>query len=282
MSQSSKIALITGAGSGIGKELAHRMALRGHCVFAAVRNKNSIDPDLQESLPNLHYLIFDVTRPYEITRAREEFAMVVDHLDILVNNAGFGLYGAFEELSTEDYRRQMETNYFGVLDTTRAFLPFLKNTDYANILNISSILGRITIPTGSPYCSSKWALEAFSETLRYELFIHGISVSLIEPGLIRTGFKERTVFTENKEDMDSPYRFLNRHMTESYSGFYTPVGRAAKKIARIAEKRRPALRYTVGNDAFLYNLLRRLIPENLLDRIFLRILTWKRKRSDRS
>src|SRR5690606_25097317 len=131
------------------------------------------------------------------------------------------LYGAFEELDEKHYRQQFETNFFGSLAIARMALPLMRSAGRGKIFNVSSILGLITIPTGSAYCASKHAMEAWSEALRYETARLGIAVSLIEPGLIRTSFKANTIYSAAADRSDSPYEFVNRLMKSDYeSGFY--------------------------------------------------------------
>jgi short-subunit dehydrogenase len=216
--------------------------------------------------PGLRILELDVNKPAQIQRAVRRIEKESGPLGVLVNNAGYGLYGAFEELPEKEFRAQLETNFFGAMRMVRAVLPGMRSAGRGRILNISSILGRLALPTGSAYTSSKWALEAFSESLRYELLPLGIYTSLIEPGLIRTNFKANMQIAKPAHaKRRSPYGFLTEKIQRDYDGFATSAAAAARHIASIVERRRPAVRYRVGLDSHAYNFLRRALPERVFD-----------------
>lgn len=259
------IVLVTGAGAGIGQALACELAREGHQVYAGVRDMKRAATDFPDRPGNLTPLELDVTNPAHVHAAVARIVKDNGRIDVLVNNAGFGVYGALEELTLDDMRRQFETNFFGAVDLTKAVIPHMRKERSGRIINVSSILGRIAIPSGAAYTSSKWALEAFSESLRYELFPFGIHVVLVEPGLIRTNFKKSTEFPENLEDSSSPYAHLHRLMNREYGGFYTPAAKAGLKIARIIRKKNPSGRYRVGLDAIGYNTMRALLPDAVID-----------------
>ncbi len=257
--------LVTGAGAGIGQALVTELAREGHVVYAGVRDLKRATTDFPGCPANLLPVELDVTNPKHVQRAVDRIVQENKRIDVLVNNAGFGVYGALEELTLEDMRRQFETNFFGAVDLTKAVIPHMRKEGSGKIVNVSSILGRLAIPSGTAYTSSKWALEAFSESLRYELFPFGIHVVLVEPGLIQTNFKKSTEFPENLEDAASPYAHLHRLMNREYGGFYTPAAAAGARIARILRKRNPAGRYRIGFDAAGYNTMRALLPDSFID-----------------
>lgn len=299
--QDALVVLITGAGAGIGRALAAELLSRGHVVYAGVRDLQRAIlelADLAGDAQRLRLVELDVNRPAQIQRTMKRIDKECGRLDVLVNNAGYGLYGAFEELPEAEFRAQLETNLFGAMRMARAVLPGMRSRGAGRILNVSSILGRIVIPTGSAYTASKWALEAFSEALRYEVLPFGIYTTLIEPGLIRTNFKQNmrmvapgsaaahvaaeAAITSNSKkkraakkkqnsrtkpapSQTSPYRFLTAHIGRDYDGFSTSAERAARRIAGIVENARPAVRYRVGLDSHGYNFLRWLLPEFLFD-----------------
>lgn len=276
-----KRVLITGAGSGLGQHLAVRMARNGHRVIAGVRDRKRALRELPGDLPEdrLKIVNLDVTRQRDVDRTLETIRKEFGGVDILVNNAGIGVYGAFEDLSLEDYRDIMETNFFAVLRMTKAILPLMRENRSGIVANVSSILGRITLPVTSPYTSSKWALEAFSESLRHETEPHGIRVVLIEPGLIRTSFKKNTRFTPRLKDPEGAYHFLYDMVQKDYSGFYTEADVAAASMERILMKSRPALRYRIGWDAWFYDWMNRLLPEMMKEQIIRhRVMnSWKKR-----
>jgi short-subunit dehydrogenase len=197
--------LITGASQGIGRALAEGAALRGAKVLAAARS-----PEL------LHELAEQVrargaaleTVPADVTRADDRQRMVeaaLRHfggLDILVNNAGIGATGHFVEVSPDRLRQIMEVNFFGVTETTRVFLPLLKQGNRPAIVNISSIAGKRGIPARSEYSASKFAVQGFSEALRAELAKDGIDVLVVSPGLTQTNFSKNMIEQKAKEVFD--------------------------------------------------------------------------------
>lgn len=257
-----RVYLVTGATSGIGRALALRAAQAGDIVFAGVRELSRAP-----SSENIRPIQLDVTNPEDVHRASETILQECGSIDVLVNNAGFGVYGAFEELSEEQIRAQMETNYFGCLAMARAVLPSMRARRSGTIINVSSILGRITIPTGSAYTASKYAIEAFTESLRQEVRPFGIQVFAVEPGLIRTSFKQNMVKSHAVQKSDSPYAFLNRMIQKEYNGFSTSHERAADRIYKLSQKKSPARRYRVGLDASFYYTLSRILPDSLLDNL---------------
>ncbi|MCR9144220.1 MAG: SDR family oxidoreductase [bacterium] len=276
--------LITGAGAGIGRALAGELIERGHIVYGGVRNMKRARAELAPLIerPEFRLLELDVNRPAHIERGVLRIHKECGRVDVLINNAGYGLYGAFEELPEAEFRAQLETNLFGAMRMARAVLPGMRERGHGRILNVSSILGRIVVPTGSAYTASKWALEAFSESLRYEVLPFGIYTSLIEPGLIRTNFKQNMQMIAGPQKAArkstakqkpagkqtppaSPYSFLTAHIGRDYDGFSTGAQSAARTIANITERRRPAVRYRVGLDSHGYNFLRWLLPEIVFD-----------------
>ncbi|MBX7058154.1 MAG: SDR family oxidoreductase [Leptospirales bacterium] len=261
--------LISGASSGIGRALALELERLGVFVYAGVRNLSRARQDPGES-PLRKLLPLDVTRPAQLHQARKVIQKDGRQLLVLVNNAGYGLYGAFEELSDSEFRDQYATNFFGLLDLTRTMLPLLHASAAAGlrprILNVSSVLGFLALPTGTAYCSSKWAVEGFTEALRYELAARNIQASLIEPGLIRTNFKNNMASPAASQKPDSPYAPLNQQIhRQGYSRLSTSAEAAARRLAGICLKERPAARYRLGLDAHLYYALHRLLPRPLID-----------------
>ncbi len=267
---SGKVVLITGAGAGIGRAMAEQLTKRGDVVYAGVRDVKRAETDFAQlkGAKNLRISRLDVREKADIQAVMERIRTEEGRLDALINNAGFGLYGAFEELKEDEFRGQMETNFFGALNMLWAVVPVMREQKHGVILNVTSILGRLVLPTGSAYSASKYALEAASEALRYELRPFNVHVSAVEPGLIRTNFKQNTVFSDKREDTQSPYAFLNRLMKTNYSGYFTPVDKCAAKIVKIMDKKKPAPRYRVGRDSIMYNFIVRKGPEWLVDMIF--------------
>ncbi|MCA9393062.1 MAG: SDR family oxidoreductase [Candidatus Omnitrophica bacterium] len=208
--------LITGCSSGFGLLTAARLAAAGHRVYATMRNPDKQAPLISEVNRRggeVAVLRLDVTDPTTIDAALQTIAQEAGNLDVLVNNAGYGIGGAFEDLSEEDIREQFETNFFGVQNVTRAAIPLMRQQTGAKIINMSSVQGFYATPGFGAYSATKWALEAFSESLRYELSIFGIDVLLIRPGTFRTKiFDENVRYAKNFFNTSSPYYELSQHV----------------------------------------------------------------------
>ena len=196
-------------------------------------------------------------------------------IDVLVNNAGYGLRGAIEEVSLDEWKRQFETNFYGVIRVTQAVLPQMRAQRSGAIVNVSSVLGRMAIPFSGPYIASKFALEGLTETLRYELAPWNIKVVLIEPGFIATNFQQNAQLAQAAQSKDSPYALFKqasgRRVQRNISRA-APPERVAKTIYRAITHPTPKLRYAVGRDARLVLPLRRFLPEGLFERILKRQL----------
>jgi NAD(P)-dependent dehydrogenase (short-subunit alcohol dehydrogenase family) len=194
-SSSNPTILITGATSGIGRHAALDLARRGHRVFAAGRSAEALDALAAEGLPSLTPLTLDVTSPASIAAAVRlvDQATAGRGVDVLINNAGFGDFAPLELVSDAELRAIYETNVFGLMAVTRAFLPAMRVRGAGRIVNVSSIGGRFTMPLFGAYNSTKYAVEALSDALRMELWPFGIRVSLLEPGAIRTDFTGRAL-----------------------------------------------------------------------------------------
>jgi short-subunit dehydrogenase len=267
-----EIILVTGISSGIGFYLANYLVEEGCIVYGILRNQDKFIQNLKENnikqKENLIAVTLDVRNYKEAKRLIQEIYDKHNKIDVLINNAGYGLYGVFEELREEDIRDQFETNFFAPLKWMQMVLPIMRNKRYGKILNITSILGRLTIPTGSAYCSSKHALVALSEVIRYEVHPFNIQVCSVEPGLIKTDFKNNMKFSVDLDNRFSPYFKLNQVIKEQlkkYPSFTTNASDAAKKIINLLKKEKLPAHYQIGIDAGFYYNLKTLLPENILD-----------------
>lgn len=191
-SPSSRVWFITGASTGFGRLLAEELLRRGERVIATARDAAKVS-DLAKQYPEqARALALDVTRPSEIDAAAKEAIAAFGHVDVLVNNAGYGVNGAIEEVSEEEFEPMFQTNIYGVIRTTRAFLPHFRERRSGHILNLSSIGGLIGTAGWGFYNATKFAVEGFSEALAAELAPLGIHVTVIEPGPFRTDFLGRS------------------------------------------------------------------------------------------
>ena len=270
------VVLITGCSSGFGMLSAARLAAAGHTVYASMRNLQKREALLEEVKRRggeLKLLKLDVTDNATIDDAMNTIESEKGRLDILINNAGYGLGGFFEDVSEREFRDQMETNFFGVLEVTRRALPLMRKSsaDYggAKIINISSVQGRAPIPGLGAYATSKWAMEGFSEALYHELAPFGIHVVIVEPGSYQTEiFTSNAHVAEQAENAESPYtRFaeaFRRKIDSMTEGGTVGMGDdpevVSELIEKIVESRSPKLRYVVGKQARLRILLRAFLP----------------------
>jgi NAD(P)-dependent dehydrogenase (short-subunit alcohol dehydrogenase family) len=271
MSQA-KIIVITGATAGIGRDAALHFARRGHTVFAAGRRREalaSLEREAASAPGKIHGLVLDVTDAASVAQAREEVEQRAGAIDVLINNAGYGQTGALEELSDEELRRQFDTNVFGLMAMTRAFLPLLRARGGGHILNVSSIGGRTTMPLFGAYHASKYAVEALSDALRFELHPANIKVVLIEPGPIRTEFGDVAVGTlEKHRSPESPYAAPYAR-ADWFKQFSDKRSVSPERVTRVMERavlsERPAARYVVPFSSRLALWLAAMLPQRIYD-----------------
>ncbi|WP_072395518.1 SDR family oxidoreductase [Hyphomicrobium sp. CS1GBMeth3] len=204
---SEKTVLITGASTGIGRVTAEFFAAKGWNVAATMRSPEK--SDLASKSDRIKLFKLDVTDQVSVDRAVQDVIGHFGGIDVLVNNAGYGLLGPFEAQTDEQIRRQFETNVFGVMNVTRAVLPHMRERKQGRIVNVGSAAGRLTLPLYSMYCATKWALEGFSESLWFELRQHNIKVKIIEPGMIKTDFFERSREVATKEGLTAYDEFVS-------------------------------------------------------------------------
>jgi NAD(P)-dependent dehydrogenase (short-subunit alcohol dehydrogenase family) len=245
--------LITGANSGFGLLTSRKFAEAGYTVNAGFRSKDRAAEleALAAELPNIHPVRLDVTDQALIDTAVAE-ARNSGPIDVLVNNAGYELVGAVDSLSDEVLMRQFDTNVFGVVRMVRAIAPEMRERKQGAIVNLSSILGWLTLPYSSAYAASKHAVEAFSEGLWYELAPFGIRVAAVEPGVFSTNFNNNAVtapaFKEGSPHWDNVqrYRAAMRPMMGANQANPQEVADAIFEAATTAT---PKFRYVAGADA---------------------------------
>lgn len=255
--------LITGCSSGIGKATAERLAAAGWTVYATARKVEALG-----DLPQCKHVALDVTDEASMSAAVESVLADAGQIDALVNNAGYSLSGAVETLSIDDMRREFETNVFGLVRLSQLVLPSMRERRTGRIVNIGSMGGRLTFPGGGAYHASKYAVEALSDALRYEVAGFGVKVVLIEPGLITTNFDNAALASMDLE-ADGPYARFNRAVakatSEAYAGpmarFGGPPAAVAKVVEKALTRRNPKPRYTVTISATASILSRRALGD---------------------
>jgi NAD(P)-dependent dehydrogenase (short-subunit alcohol dehydrogenase family) len=255
--------LITGASTGIGKATARRFLEQGWNVIATMRTPEKAQ-DLAQ-FPNCCCLALDVTQPEMMPGVVEQGIARFGAIDGLVNNAGYALVGPFEACSEADIRRQFETNVFGLMAMTRAVLPHFRQRRAGTILNIASIGGQMAFPIYSSYHSTKWAVEGFTESLRYELASLNIKVKLIEPGPIKTDFYTRSLQVAKREGLTEYDAYVAQiyPALEKVGEQGSPPEVVAKVIYQAMTDRSDRLRYPAGGNAGALIGLRKVLPDGL-------------------
>jgi len=244
------IALVTGTSTGIGFATAVAFGRAGHEVYATMRRPDRA-PELastaaKDKLP-IKILPMDVDDDASVVNAIAQVLAGGGRIDVLVNNAGIDLKGPIEELPVAEFRRVMETNYFGALRCIQGVVPEMRARRSGHIINVTSVAGRLSLASQAPYAASKWALEAASEALAQEVKLFGIHVSIVEPGLIATPIldKRREVPANTRYPQERRLNALfNASLKQPISPFLV-----ADKIVEIVKYETWKLRHPVGPDA---------------------------------
>jgi len=251
-----RVALVTGSSSGIGFETSLALAREGYVTFASMRDLSKADKikeiSNKENL-SLKVIQLDVDDEKSTDEAINSIVDEKGRIDVLVNNAGWGMWGAAENVSIEEFKEQFETNFFSIVRMIQKIAPIMRKYGSGSIVNVSSIAGRIGFPISTAYISSKFALEGLSESLRYELGQFGIKVIIIEPGVIKTNFfdsmrmpkkSEEEVYQEITEKVISGVKMM--------AEMGTPPKEVANVIINALKDEKPVPRYIVGNDAAMF------------------------------
>jgi NAD(P)-dependent dehydrogenase (short-subunit alcohol dehydrogenase family) len=270
-SEVSKAVLITGCSSGIGRATAEHLAEKGWNVYATARRPESI-ADLESKGCKL--LALDVTDEASMQQAVAAVEQAEGAVGVLVNNAGYSQSGAVEAVPLDDVRRQFETNVFGLVRMCQLALPGMRGQRWGRIVNVSSMGGKLVFPGGGFYHGTKYAVEAISDALRFEVRGFGIDVVIIEPGLITTEFGETAAGTVGESEADDgAYGKFNAAVAkatkETYEGPLAKLGggpdTVARKIEKAISKRRPKTRYPVTASARLALAQRSLMTDRMWD-----------------
>jgi NADP-dependent 3-hydroxy acid dehydrogenase YdfG len=254
---------ITGSSSGIGKATALYFQKNGWNVIASMRSIEK-GKDLQ-ALEHVLVVAVDVTKPDTITLGIEKGIQAFGSIDVFVNNAGYGLVGPFEGVSEEQMKKEIETNVLGVMQGTKAILPYFRKKKTGIIVNVASMGGRITFPLYSVYHASKWAVEGFSESLQHELIPLGIRIKIIEPGTIKTNFYEGSMDLSSVDSAYKPYVDKAMPYMQQSGKTGSPPEEIAKLIFKAATDTSWRLRYSGGKNARLVLWLRKLLPDGIFN-----------------
>ena len=254
-----RIAIVTGASTGIGRATAETLARNGYRVFGTSRTiKNGGPADVE-------MLICDVTDQQSVDGLIAQVLAEAGQIDLVVNNAGLGLVGAGEESSIQQAQALFDVNVLGVIRVINAVLPSMRQRGSGRIINVSSALGLIPAPFSALYAATKHAIEGYSESLDHELRGFGIRVSLVEPGFTRTAMEN------NSLEADAPLSDYAEIRTKMFALNIESLAKGddpsvvAQTISRAAGDNPPRLRYPAGKTAKQISLLRRLVPSKMFD-----------------
>ncbi|MGL4967422.1 MAG: oxidoreductase [Inquilinus sp.] len=268
-SRGKKTALVTGASSGMGKEIAKRLIEDGFQVYAAARQVERMD-DL--AILGARPLRMDISKTEEIERAVDAILGEVGGVDVLVNNAGFGLYGPVEDIGIDEARYQFEVNVFGTARLTQLLLPAMRKKGAGTIVNITSMGGKVYTLLGTWYHATKHALEGWSDCLRLEVASFGIRVVIVEPGLIETGFGDVVADGLIKRSGSGAYAKLTQAVARSTKAAYgqgrgTDPGVIADVVSKAVKAAKPRTRYVAGKYARPMIIMRKWLGDRMFDRI---------------
>jgi NAD(P)-dependent dehydrogenase (short-subunit alcohol dehydrogenase family) len=273
MSESiSKAVLITGCSTGIGRATAQRLAAKGWTVYATARRAEAI-ADLESA--GCRTLSLDVTDEPSMKAAVDAIEAEHGAVGVLVNNAGYSQSGAVESVSMEDVRRQFETNVFGLVRLTQLALPGMRRQGWGKVVNVSSMGANFVFPGGGYYHATKFAVDAISDALRFEVKGFGVDVMIIQPGLIKTEFGNAAADSLDEADRDGgAYGAFNAAVGDATKNAYEsgPLGKlgggpetVAKAIEKAITARRPKARYRVTASAHLLINQRKLMTDRMWD-----------------
>ena len=252
-----KIALVTGSSSGIGFETSLALARNGFHTFATMRDLSK-DEEIKQIIKkedlSIEILELDVDSEESVNQAIKIIFEKKGRIDVLVNNAGYGMWGTVEDVSIDEFKEQFETNFFSIIRLIQKVAPIMRKQGSGNIVNISSVAGRIGFPVSPAYISSKFALEGLSESLRFELMPFGINVIIIEPGVIKTNFFDSMKMSE-KSQQNSTYKEITDKVISGVN-MMAEMGTHPKEVANVVIKtlgeEKPLPRYVIGNDAMMF------------------------------
>jgi NAD(P)-dependent dehydrogenase (short-subunit alcohol dehydrogenase family) len=260
MATTRKVALVTGASSGIGKAAAAALVEAGFEVVGTSRNSARVKP-----AAGITFIDLDVTSDESVAGAVKQVLDRFGKIDVLVNNAGIGSSGAAEESSVIQDRRVFDINVFGVMRMTKAVLPHMRARKAGRIVNISSIVGFIPQPYMAAYSASKHAIEGYTESIDHELREHGIRVLLVQPAWTNTDFDLNNLEADRPlEAYAKQRRIFTDYMVGAVKDGDSPSVVAAAVVAA-AEDPKPRLRYTAGSRVRQVSMLRRYVPSSAFD-----------------
>ena len=259
----SKVVLITGCSSGLGRQLCILLAEKGYRVVATARNISKI-----EKLPVDFRLELDVSDEKSVKNAMEKVNRKYGKIDILINNAGYSVRSAIEEIDTKELSKMFEVNVYGIIRMIQAVAPYMRKQNSGRIINIGSISGKLTGCVNGGYCASKHAVEAITDAARMELQSFGIQVSVLEPGAMDTDFfKTLSQNSDQRMKNDkSPYsRLYQNDLNYRKKQKQADTGKAAEEIYKILRKKKLKVRYQIALPEIFSLLI--LLPDSIREKV---------------
>lgn len=274
-----KVILITGCSSGIGLATSVYLAQQGFQVVATMRDlskKAALESALASAQVKAELQSLDVTDVHSIEACLKAVQQKFGRLDAVVNNAGFTIDGFFEDLSDEDVRRLFEVNFFGVLEVARQALSLMRAQKSGRLITIGSIAGQFALPQVGIYSAAKFALEGWTEALRYEVAPFNIQVSIIEPCFVQTqlGTTNRQVgaYSDDPKSAYTPFNAAMDHFYENYDKHYSKKPEAvARLVYKALVAKHPKIRYMLGRREKLFFALKRILPQRTFEKIYNRV-----------
>ena len=278
--------VITGVSTGIGNAIALELLSQGYFVIGTVRKKSDSEKFENDYPDTFKYIICDLKKEDEIDSAIENIKQILkgNYLTGLINNAGIAIGGPVMHQSVDEIRSQFEVNFFGLINLTQKLLPLLgaetaQKEPPGRIINISSTNGKIVFPYIGAYSATKFALEAISDALRYELNIYGIKVVIIEPGIIKTEMWDKAEKTDLKPYENTDYYenikdFKDAFIEIGKNGL--PPEKVAKIVREALESENPKARYVIIDKIFSEWIIPRILPDKMFDKLVIREVGLKR------
>lgn len=264
-----KVAIITGASSGMGKSTAFELHQKGYKVYGMARRTEKMR-DLKAK--GMEIVSLDLTKDETIVDAINIVLDKEGRIDVLVNNAGYGSYGSVEEVPIAEAKRQFEVNIFGLARITQLVLPTMRKQKSGRIVNISSMGGKMYTPFGAWYHATKYALEGWSDCLRIEVKPFGIDVAIVEPGGIQTEWGDIAMENLDKVSGNGPYADMVKKVVDSSDKTkdkLTPVDVLGKEIAKAASEKNPKTRYLKGYLAKPLVGMRKWLGDRTFDKLLM-------------
>ncbi len=265
-----KVILITGASSGMGKDAAIKLIKEGHTVYTSARRIEKMK-DLEQlgGFP----IQMDVTKDEEVQNVVDQVIKKEGKIDVLWNNAGYGLYGAVENVSLQEARKQFDVNLFGLANLTQKVLPYMRKAKNGTIINTSSMGGKMYTPLGAWYHATKHAIEGFSDCLRLETKQFNINVVVLEPGVIATEFGDVLYKPMMDNSINTPYENMAKSVANATKDSYdkpngsSPSSVISNTISKIVNSKNPKTRYRLGKWAKPMVWMRTYLGDKIFDKI---------------